>query len=494
MTRKEEGRGNRGKPPAGAPPPARRRQENPRAPGTAPRGEEDGRTIARQEREIYRLRSSVSLRLGVHLTSAVRDPRRLLLLPVTFPHLALRLGWETLGRKTRARAAPPAPAAPPAARPARGGPARGEETPPPPRSHSIVLFPTNGVGFGHFTRLYAVARRLRVQDPDLEIVFFTPMPALHIPHADGFVTYHLSGRSKGSAMSAATWNRMLREMLALVFEAHRPRWFVFDGVNPYPGLLHALGEQAATEKIWLRRGILKNSHTIPAGSQDGFDWIVHPGDAAAAAPPAPARDGPRVLHVSPITLIEEHEMWSREKARRRLGLPPGARAVYVQLGAGRINDIHAEMRRVLDALLAHQDVHVVVGESMLGRRLDISRHRVRTLLDYPNALYLKAFDASVQAGGYNSFHEMRSLRLPTLFLPNPHTGQDDQAARCRVAEEEGWGLVNLERRPERIRYDISRLLSLETPPAQAPPACGATELCRAILSGPGPGPRGTGGA
>jgi len=47
----------------------------------------------------------------------------------------------------------------------------------------------------------------------------------------------------------------------------------------------------------------------------------------------------------------------------------------------------------------------------------------------------------VQAGGYNSFHEMRSVGLPTLFLPNMNTGMDDQLARCKVAEEEGWGSV-----------------------------------------------------
>mgnify|MGYP005646015141 FL=1 len=50
----------------------------------------------------------------------------------------------------------------------------------------------------------------------------------------------------------------------------------------------------------------------------------------------------------------------------------------------------------------------------------------------------------MQAGGYNSFHEVRSVGLPTLFLPNMNTGMDDQLARCKVAEEEGWGRVMTE--------------------------------------------------
>ena len=46
---------------------------------------------------------------------------------------------------------------------------------------------------------------------------------------------------------------------------------------------------------------------------------------------------------------------------------------------------------------------------------------------------------------HNSFHEMRNLGLPTLFYPNMNTGMDDQLARCKVAEDEQWGLVLLER-------------------------------------------------
>jgi len=431
-----------------------------------------------------RLRSSASLRLGVHLTSALRDPRRLPFLPATFPLLALRLGLEALGRLPPEQGKTPVPTgagAPAGDEPERGPSRPGGEGPPAPANHSIVLFPTNGVGFGHFTRLYAVARRLRAMDPDLEIVFFTPMPALHVPHADGFATYHLSGRSRRSAMGPDTWNMLLEEMLRLVLETHRPRWFLFDGSIPYPGMLRAIRAPTPMETFWLRRGMLKRTWSIPADSAARFDWIVHPEDAVPVRAPGPMVDA-RVLRVPPITLIEEDEMWPREKARERLGVPPDARAVYVQLGAGRINDIASEVRRVVDALLAHPGVHVVLGESMLGKRLDVSRERLHLFMDYPNALYLKAFDASVQAGGYNSFHEMRRSRLPTLFLPNRRTGQDDQFARCAVAEREGWGLVNRRRTSRRIRADVARLLSLDAAPAGAAPANGARALSEFILS------------
>ena len=49
-----------------------------------------------------------------------------------------------------------------------------------------------------------------------------------------------------------------------------------------------------------------------------------------------------------------------------------------------------------------------------------------------NSIYFNGFDATVQAGGYNSFHETRTFGLPALFYPNMNTGMDDQLARCNV--------------------------------------------------------------
>ena len=77
---------------------------------------------------------------------------------------------------------------------------------------------------------------------------------------------------------------------------------------------------------------------------------------------------------------------------------------------------------------------------MLGKRVKISNKRVTILRDYPNSLYYNAFDFSVQAGGYNSFHEMRNLGLPTLFYPNMNTGMDDQT-RCLISLKTSNGVL-----------------------------------------------------
>lgn len=393
-------------------------------------------------RELWRVRNSASFRLGNHLIEAARNPIRLLILPFTLPIVLWSLGMEMLGRRPRPMSD--------AMIQLKGGP-----------SNTVVLFPTNGVGFGHFTRMYALARRLRRRDPDLEIIFFTTMPTLHIPYSDGFPTYHLAGPKKFGGMDSEAWNAMVQEMLTLVLETHRPSAFVFDGAFPYRGMLDSLDTIAVPKKIWVRRGMFRKGSSIPVDSIRKFDVIIHPGDAVPHASSEVEHDA-EVEIVDAITVLDSNEMWERKDARRRIGVPDEATAVYVQLGAGRINDINSEIRIVVDALLQNKEVHVVLGESMLGDRLRIDLDRVHLIRDYPNALFLRAFDYSVQAGGYNSFHEMRTLRIPTLFLPNMNTGMDDQLARCRVAEKEGWGLVATEDRTS-IDKDVQKLLKMNVP-------------------------------
>ena len=202
---------------------------------------------------------------------------------------------------------------------------------------------------------------------------------------------------------------------------------------------------------------MKRNKSIPVDSTSFFDGVIIPSEGIE---PIEEDDG----HVvPPIMAFEPENAWKRDFARSRLAVPEEAFLVYVQLGAGRINDIENILDEVLKALYAHSNVHVVLGESMLGARLPFVHERLRIIRDYPNAIYAQAFDASVQAGGYNSFQEMRRFGIPTLFIPNTETGMDDQVARCRKAEQEGWGLVYVGQ-GESLDAKISHLLTLESEP------------------------------
>ena len=136
----------------------------------------------------------------------------------------------------------------------------------------------------------------------------------------------------------------------------------------------------------------------------------------------------------------------------------------------------------LDALLKYDNLHVILGESMIGDRIDIEMPNLHIIRDYPNSQYFNGFDAVIQAGGYNSFHETRAFGLPALFYPNMETGMDDQLARCKVAEEEGWGFVVEERTQKSIQEGIDILLAHDQNCNTLVQANGADELCKQLIS------------
>lgn len=321
----------------------------------------------------------------------------------------------------------------------------------------VVMFPTNGVGFGHFTRMLALAKRMKEKDPDLEVIFFTTMPTLHLLKPFGIPAHHIAGPKYFKGVDSAQWNALLEEELTLCLETHQPSMFIFDGAFPYRGMLRAIQGRENLNKVWMRRGMFRKGAKIPVDSIQHFDAIVRPGDAINEDGHE-LNHGVELIQCPPMVLLDESELLTRETARYRLGIPQDCRAVYVQLGAGQINDIESEIRMTLDELLNRDGIHVVLGESMIGARIDVQLPNVHILRDYPNAQYFNGFDAVIQAGGYNSFHETRAFGLPALFYPNLETGMDDQLARCLLAEEEGWGYVVEKRTQQNIGVGVGKLL------------------------------------
>jgi UDP:flavonoid glycosyltransferase YjiC (YdhE family) len=228
--------------------------------------------------------------------------------------------------------------------------------------------------------------------------------------------------------------------------------------------------------------MFRKGSNIPVDSIDHFTSIVRPGDGVDVDEHLEVEIPMQSHTVSPMLLMDHDELLTKQQAQSRLNLPEDSKIVYVQLGAGRINDIDSEIRLTVDALLKHEGVHVVIGESMLGERIFFEHPRVQLLRDYPNSMYFKAFDASIQAGGYNSFHEMRTFGLPTLFYPNMNTGMDDQLARCNISQSEGWGLVLKERTEASIEHSVEALLELEVPRVRPQLTNGAGELATLLLN------------
>ena len=418
----------------------------------------------RLRRELHRLRTSPSLRLGAHITTAIRKPWRAPLLILSLPFMMLMIGLELIGLKAQPKAL-------------QTNSAGRDLT----KGNCVVMFPTNGVGFGHFTRMLALAKRMKQQNPLLEIIFFTTMPTLHLLKPYGIPAHHISGPKYFKGFESDEWNALLEEELTLCIETHKPSMFIFDGAFPYRGMLRAIQGRDVLKKIWMRRGMFRKGAKIPVDSIQHFDSIIRPGDAIPESTEE-IDHGLQVLTSSPLVLLNRSDLLSREQARYRLGIPLDCRAVYVQLGAGQINDISSEIRMTLDALLKYDNLHVILGESMIGDRIDIEMPNLHIIRDYPNSQYFNGFDAVIQAGGYNSFHETRAFGMPALFYPNMETGMDDQLARCRVAEKEGWGYVVQNRTKQQIQQGIENLLNHTSKQEPREYVNGADELSGKLIS------------
>ncbi|MGB1589733.1 MAG: hypothetical protein ACPHDO_05285, partial [Candidatus Poseidoniaceae archaeon] len=201
------------------------------------------------------------------------------------------------------------------------------------KGNCVVMFPTNGVGFGHFTRMLAVAKRMKTKDPSLEIIFFTTMPTLHLLKPYGIPAHHISGPKYFKDMTSEEWNALLEEELNVCFETHRPSMFVFDGAFPYRGMLRAIQGRHTLRKIWMRRGTFRKGSSIPVDSIEHFNALIHPEDSVMQTENL-INHGLDVITCPPIVMLDKEDLLSRNEARSRLGLPDDVTVVYVQLGAG----------------------------------------------------------------------------------------------------------------------------------------------------------------
>jgi hypothetical protein len=397
--------------------------------------------IERYRRELKRVKESGTFRIVKHISKAARSPLKFIKLPFSLPLLISEI---VAGKRGTVN---------PKSEYSFQIPASSE------KRECIVFFPTNGVGFGHFTRLLALAKSYRKLSPETEIVFFTTMPTLQILSDYGFIGYHMPSRYRYDKMEPSVWNPICEELLNLVFSIHRPRAFVFDGAYPYRGMLNAVQIQDEKMlKVWVRRGsIKKNSKNIPVESIGEFNVVVRPGDSGKQNFKDEFNHNIPIVRTNPI-LIHDSKSNSELDIRGRLGIPEFATLCYLQLGAGRINDIDSEISMTLEALNMHNHVYTIVGESMIGDRVSSPYQNVRILRDYPNSKFFHQFDFAIIAGGYNSYHEVIEYELPAICFPNMSTGRDDQLSRALVASETGAMIVLEERDSVNIGLAISRIL------------------------------------
>jgi len=297
---------------------------------------------------------------------------------------------------------------------------------------------SNGAGMGHLTRLLAMANRASDR---IDPIFFSLSQAVSIVEKYGHPWEYCPSRGD-LGCTVEQWNPFFAERFAEALRRYQPRAVVFDGTMPYVGMVQVRKEFPEVSFVWSRRGMWRASTTtrfLERGSV--FDLVVQPGEAAAEADRGPTALRADAVRVGPVTLLDADDLLDRAAARAELGMDSDAPALLLSLGAGNINDITSDLDVFADAAAAVLDGwHVYATRPPIQRRGATLREYVRPLSVYPLSRYLKAFDATVVAAGYNSYHEVLLAGVPSVFVPNLDTTTDDQEGRASYAAERGWGV------------------------------------------------------
>lgn len=343
----------------------------------------------------------------------------------------------------------------------------------PPRA---VLVSSNGTGMGHLTRLLAYARHL----DGVDVRFLSLSLAAPVVRQMGYPVEYLPSQG-ATGLRSATWRRMFEDRLREYVLRVRPDVVVFDGTFPYPGFETVRAATPGVRWLWSRRGMWKPGlHTSQIDKSSWFDRVIEPGDLAGAVDvgaTAGPRDRGEVSLVRPVTLLDLPDLSSRAEARAALGLPAEGALALVSLGSGVLWDAQAAATSVA-AQLAERGVGTCMTQTALVARLREQTHAadLHVVRDYPLSRRLAAFDLAVVVTGYNAFHEHLRLGLPSLFVPNIDIPLDDQAARARYAEQQGWAHVAQTHELDDVRDRLGDLLER-----------GATMAAQAQAADPGNG-------
>jgi UDP:flavonoid glycosyltransferase YjiC (YdhE family) len=301
-------------------------------------------------------------------------------------------------------------------------------------SRRVVFLASNGIGLGHVARLLAIARRAEGR---FEPVFATMAQAAHVIERFGYLAEYVPSHMYVGG-DQRTWDDWLGFEVERLVDCYGTRLVVYDGNSLPGGLWRAIRAQDC-KLAWVRRS-MGDRAPLPSVEEARFCELILEPDEIAAVPrfgEDVARKRRGVTPVGPIRLLDDDEPLTRKDAAAALGLDAGRRAVLIHLGAGSNRDITRIIDEAVRELQRFPDVQIAIAEwANAPAGLSLWPEAVM-IKGFPISQYFNAFDFSIGAAGYNTFHETISLELPTIFVANAAPDMDDQVGRARFAQDAG---------------------------------------------------------
>lgn len=322
----------------------------------------------------------------------------------------------------------------------------------------VTMVTSNGWGLGHLSRAIAIA--LAIGD-EAEVTMFSFSRGLPLASQFGINGEFCPGPSS-AWVPRERWNLYVERRFGLFLSEVEPDVVLFDGVAPYFGIIRALADYPSISAGWIRRGMWLPQRTKEQLLKaSAFDFVVEPGDLAAAADRGPT---PKLeaIRVSAVSLLDVVPMLDREDASAELGLDPARLTLLCAVGSGQPGDMDRIRELILKRAGKHEEWQVGLVNSPLSTEDAAHASGAIQLRGvYPLVRYLNAFDAAISAAGYNSVHELIPAGVPTLLVPKSASKTDDQLTRASFLADGGMALMARDDDPDEVSRQVDGLLGEE---------------------------------
>ncbi|MEL6343337.1 MAG: hypothetical protein AAFV53_09375 [Myxococcota bacterium] len=333
----------------------------------------------------------------------------------------------------------------------------------------IVSYAINGRGMGHLVRQLAILRWVRrysaLLDARVECWVLTSSEADTLARREGVPALKMPSKAmmRDAGIDPHRYLSIARGWVLNAIIGLQPDVLIVD---TFPA--GSFGELVTVLELARCRVLVQRRVKDAFAEEDAYQTLL---------PMYHRRLSPDDRQTGPIVIREREELMSRDAARAALGVPDGARAVYLSLGGGGDPSAAGLLPRAC-RMIRDAGWHVVVGAGPLYDGEELRGEGITWLDRYVPIELFPGLDAAVSAGGYNSFHELMFAGVPTVFLPQPRIA-DDQVARVDRAVAVGAG---------RRAASLDEVVALLNDPGDAEaarrlvPDNGARKAAAAVLS------------